>query len=189
MKNIKFIILFIAIIFYSCERDDICSEATPTTPHLIIRFYDINNPDNLKQVRQLEIVGLDDTDTPLSENILSRTETDSIVLPLNFQAENEITTTRFQLEKDADFSIDVNEDGEDDLTTTSNPDVITITYTPEFVYVSRACGYKSIFHLDETQGIQRDGTAQGDDDTWITNFEIINETIENENAAQIIIYH
>ncbi|MEM5564924.1 DUF6452 family protein [Psychroserpens sp. AS72] len=187
---ISFVVIVItSITFLGCERDDICSEATSTTPHLIIRFYDIDNPNNLKQVRQLEIVGLDENDMPLSEDILSRTETDSINLPLNFQDQDVITTTRFQLEKNADYSDDVDSDGEQDLTTSSNPDIISITYTPEFIYVSRACGYKSIFNLDETQGIQRDGSAQGDDDTWITSFEIINQTIENENAAQIIIYH
>ncbi|MDG5491398.1 DUF6452 family protein [Psychroserpens sp. SPM9] len=168
----------VAIIAWSCERDDICSEDTPTTPHLIIRFYDINNQDETKQVRQLEIDGLDDDGESMG-TILSRTNTDSIVLPLRFANENVETITRFQLEKDADFA-DNSDDSND-----SNIDFIEITYTPEFIYVSRACGYKSIFNLRNPGGITQDI----DSDNWIVNTEILNETIENENAAHIIIYH
>lgn len=185
MKLKRHIILISAIalvtfIFWSCEKDDICSEATATTPHLIIRFYDINNQDNTKQVRQLEIKGLDDNEIPVEGNpILARTNTDSILLPLRFQEEGVITTTRFELKKDADFGD--NENPNNDF----NIDILEVRYTPEFIYVSRACGYKSIFDIGTTGGISRDM----DDSNWITNFEILNETIDNENAAQIIIYH
>jgi hypothetical protein len=176
-------IALIAIITWSCERDDICAEATPTTPHLIIRFYDINIPENLKQVRQLEVDGLNDMNVPNSETpIVTRTTTDSINLPLRFQEDGidgEGTTTRFQLIKNADFA------DNSDETNDHNIDIITIKYTPEFIYVSRACGYKSIFNLDDPDGI----TRALDADPWITSFDIINQTVENENAAQIIIYH
>lgn len=163
---------------WSCERDDICAESTATTPHLIITFYDINNQDNTKEVRQLEIEGLDDTGMPMGI-ILSRTNTDSIALPLRFQEEDILTTTRFEFEVDADFAD--NENSEND----SNIDIIEVTYSPEFVYVSRACGYKSIFNIGPTGSFVR----VNDSDNWIDNFEILNETIENENEAHIIIYH
>lgn len=186
MKLNKIIILscvtILALIAWSCERDDICAETTATTPRLIIRFYDINNQDNTKQVRQLEIKGLDDDDMPFSETpIVSRTNTDSIALPLRFAGEGgpELTITRFQLEKDADFSDNENPDND------SNIDIIEVRYTPEFIYVSRACGYKSVFNMGTTGGIFRDN----DDDNWVINTEILNETIDNETAAQIIIYH
>jgi len=180
MRLQKLFVLFIALISISCERDDICAEATPTTPRLIIRFYDINNPENLKQVRQLEVDGLNMSNVPNSETpIITRSNTDSINLPLNFQDEIE-STTRFLLERDADYA------DNDDLTDDSNSDVITVRYTPQFIYVSRACGYKSIFNLDQDDPITRD---PDDDEIWTTSFEIINQTIENENAAQIIIYH
>ncbi|WP_204345883.1 DUF6452 family protein [Psychroserpens algicola] len=173
-------ITLIAVIALSCERDDICAESTLTTPHLIIRFYDINNQDETKQVRQLEIKGLDDDGVPLDgDPILTRVNTDSIVLPLRFQEENLITTTRFQLESDADYGDNENPDND------SNIDIIAVTYTPEFIYVSRACGYKSIFEIGPTGSIIRESDA----DNWIVNTEILNETIDNENEAHIIIYH
>ncbi|WP_298759883.1 DUF6452 family protein [uncultured Psychroserpens sp.] len=174
------ITILTTFIVWSCERDDICAEGTATTPHLIIRFYDVNNQNNFKDVRQLEIKGLGDDGLPFSETpILSRVNTDSIVLPLRFAEEGIETITRFQLEKDADFAdnMDPNND--------SNIDIIEIKYTPEFIYVSRACGYKSIFNFGPTGGI----TREVDSEIWITNTEIVNEIIDNENAAQIIIYH
>ncbi|MFT5846185.1 MAG: hypothetical protein ACJARX_001317 [Psychroserpens sp.] len=168
------------MITWSCERDDICAEATPTTPRLIIEFYNINNPDQLKTVRQLTVNGINE-DGELLENIsLESASPSSISLPLNFDLEGEETVTRFQLKLNSDFDVDDSN--------TSNPDFIEVRYTPEFIYVSRACGYKSIFNLAEVP-FKKDGEAEGDDDTWIRSFEIINETIENENAAQIYIYH
>lgn len=172
--------VILSVVILGCERDDICAETTATTPRLIIRFYDINNQDETKQVRQLEIDGLDDTGMSMG-TVLSRTNTDSIALPLRFADEGgpELTITRFQMEKDADFGDNENPDN------ASNIDIIEVSYTPEFIYVSRACGYKSIFNMGTNGGI----TRENDDDNWIINTEILNETIDNETAAQIIIYH
>jgi len=57
-----------------------------------------------------------------------------------------------------------------------------VSYTPEFIYVSRACGYKSIFNdLQNTLII--------DSDNWIAGYNIIKPTVENENEAELILYH
>ena len=110
------------------------------------------------------------------DDIVSSISTDSIVLPLRFQNEGVITKTRFQLIKDSDFDTDTNPN------TFSNTDVIEVSYTPQFIYVSRACGYKSIFNnLQNTLII--------DPDNWIFGYNIINSTLENENTAHIILYH
>jgi hypothetical protein len=167
------ILLFLLIIIgtWSCERDDICAESTSTTPHLIIRFYDINNQTTLKNARNLTVTGEGSAD-----EIISNKTVDSIVLPLKFDSENTINTTRFILEKNTDYRLDTNP------LTNSNVDIIDVKYTPQFVFVSRACGYKAIF---ADLQISRDA----DDDNWIINTEVINPTIENENAAHINIYH
>ncbi len=173
MKYFRFLLIpFVLIVFttISCERDDICAEATPTTPHLVIRFHDASNTDATKVVRQLTILNEDD------ELYDSFTSTDSILLPLRFQDENEITTTRFILKKDSDY------DDDTDINTVSNSDTIDITYTPQFIYVSRACGYKSIFNSTDLNVVD-------DGNKWIINRAILNSTIDNENAAQIILYH
>lgn len=175
MKKFSLIVLLIILTSTGCERDDICAESTATTPHLIIRFHSVDEQDQTKQVRLLTVNGLDDQGN-LMGNIVSSVSTDSIVLPLRFQNEGIVTTTRFALKKDSDFDTDSND------TTFSNTDVIEVSYTPEFIYVSRACGYKSIFNnLQNTLII--------DSDNWIAGYNVINPTVDNENAAELILYH
>lgn len=171
------IILFLLIIIgtWSCERDDICAETTSTTPHLIIRFYDINTPEEFKQARNLSVRAFDADGNEL-DDIVSNQSTDSIVLPLQFQNQGVPTISRFVFEKDTDFRLDT------DPATDSNIDLITVNYTPEFVYVSRACGYKSIF-----TNVSIDITSDGDN--WIFGSQILTTTIENENEAHIILRH
>lgn len=169
----------LALVIWSCERDDICAEATATTPNLIIRFYDINNQDEFKSVRQLTVRGLDDSGVPGNEINIPSVSPDSIALPLRFSDEGIETITRFQLEKDSDFATNGNDEND------SNIDIIEVRYTPEFVYVSRACGFKSIFNFDNTGDL----SIEPDGDNWIINKDIINRTIDNEIAAQVIIFH
>ncbi|MGM5470370.1 DUF6452 family protein [Flavobacteriaceae bacterium LMO-SS05] len=174
----KKFIVFVSLIILtgvSCERDDICAESTPTTPHLIIRFYNVDDQEQTKQVRLLTVNGVDDQGN-LLKNIVTSTSTDSIVLPLQFQNEGIITTSRFALKRDSDFDTDTND------ATVSNTDIIEVSYTPEFVYVSRACGYKSIFNSAQN-------TLIPDPNNWIFSYEVINPTIDNENTAHIILYH
>ncbi|MUU77436.1 DUF6452 family protein [Winogradskyella endarachnes] len=206
MKNLKYIVLLIAISFINCERDDICAYTTSTTPRLIIEFYDTDNPDDLKDVPRLTVYGegiFTDEDgittepTESSDSIVEvydesdtiddapsyvfNVNTDIIALPLKLTDDlgNNFITTRFILEKDTNLRIDGS--GE------SNIDILEIRYSTDFVYVSRACGYKSTFI---NLGVSRDSTL--DDDTWIRNIiieESIESTVENENTTHVRIYH
>ena len=56
MKKIQllFICLF-SISFSSCEKDDICEATTPTTPKLVIEFYDVLNRTVKKNVNNLAV--------------------------------------------------------------------------------------------------------------------------------------
>lgn len=156
---------------FGCERDDICPESTPTTPRLIIRFYDIGNSNETKNVRQLSVHG-----EGIDTDIIPNSNTDSIVLPLRIESEEVVTVSRFILKRDSDFDTD------NDDTTISNSDTIEVSYSTQFVYVSRACGYKSIFNDLQI-------TRENDADTWIFSTETTNTTIENEDAAHISIFH
>jgi len=187
MTYFKYTLLAIAaisLLVFSCEKDDICAEATSTTPRVIITFYDVNNPDDLKEVDALSIQGIDADGTVLEELVEDSTTSllyatlDSIALPLNFNEEGITAASRFRITKNTDY------DSDEDDTTSSNSDVIEITYTPEFIYVSRACGYKAIF-----EGTEVDRIEQDDDDLWIINVTTENTTIENEDEAHIYIYH
>ena len=171
-KHLKILLSFLILAsLWSCERDDICAATTPTTPHLIIRFYDINEQSEKKTVRHLSV---NVEDNP-KFNVYDKT-TDSIVLPLKLDALDNLNTTRFVLTKDSDYQTD------EDPNTIENPDIIEVNYTPELIYVSRACGYKSIYN-------DLGATHQTDANNWIIGIEVINTTINNEDAAHINIYH
>ena len=171
-KHLKILLSFLILAsLWSCERDDICASTTPTTPHLIIRFYNINARAETKTVRHLS-VNEEDNNTYV---VYDRT-VDSILLPLRIDALDNLNTTRFVLTMDTDYDTD------DNNNTASNADIIEVTYTPELIYVSRACGYKSVFN-------NLSATRQTDAINWIVDVEVINTTINNEDAAQINIYH
>ena len=111
-----------------------------------------------------------------SEYLVYDKTIDSIVLPLKLEALNTLNTTRFILTRDADY------DEDDDPNTVSNTDIIEVNYTPELIYVSRACGYKSVFN-------NVSATRNTDSSNWIVGMEVINDTIKNEDAAHINIFH
>lgn len=170
-KLILLITLVISVI--SCERDDICVEGTPATPHLIIRFYDAANQANTKDVPNLLIVGENNS---LSYGV--ETTTDSIAIPLRILENN--TTYRLY----NDYSLDDNgtpDDTSDDIIN-GNPDDITLNYMNNQIFVSRACGFRNTF-LDTSMDLTLDA------DNWITTFSIENNNIENETSAHIHIFH
>lgn len=161
--------MFLLFLVTSCERDDICAESTATTPNAIIEFYDIANQETLKAVTSLYAIGEGQSD-PLSD--VNGVSTSSIAIPLRTDA----NSTTYTFYKDYDV---------DDMGVISgNPDIITITYEPDEIYVSRACGFKTIFRNFTI-------TVEDDGDNWILSLENLTEnlTIEDENQAHIAITH
>ncbi|BAO77095.1 DUF6452 family protein [Winogradskyella sp. PG-2] len=178
MKKLKFLILFVTIALISCERDDICAETTVTTPRLLIEFYDVSNTDDLKSVPRLTLYGEDLVTNPevsSDATIAFNENVNAADLPLQINTEGTVTTSRFIAEKDSNLRIDGTGD--------SNIDILEISYVPEFIYVSRACGYKSIFTALTV-------TRVTDTDNWISNnIEIVESTVENENTVHVRIFH
>lgn len=174
-KPLNIVLILLIALTLGCEKDDICAEATATTPQLIIRFYDASTPEETKAVRRLSVKGQGQPDG--LEVVTNRT-TDSIALPLKFQKEGVETITRFELKKNADYDTDSNNN------TVSNTDLIEISYTPKFVYVSRACGYKSIFENIKVAIIEAN-----DSDVWIKTAVTTKTNIEDETKAHIAIHH
>ncbi len=172
MKYFKYlflpIIVFIIGITASCERDDICPESTPTTPSLIIDVFDINNQENKKNVFGLLITGVGSNDVLPGYAIVS---SDKLILPLKTDA----TSTQFKLH--ANYTNENNVIG-------GNEDIITINYNTEQVYVSRACGYKTIYKNVTL-------TIEPDSDNWIKSKQSTNDnqSVEDEKAAHFKIFH
>ena len=170
MRFIKygFLLIISIVITQSCEKDDICAESTPTTPRLIVRFYDTNSPDQTKPVTDLLVYGVNELDQVVFFDNMFHSTTDSIAIPLRTDS----NITRLVFHRDLDLS---------DFQT-GNLDVISTNYTKNDIYVSRACGYKNIYN-------DLAATIESDTDNWIINVEIINTTVENETSAHVKIFH
>jgi hypothetical protein len=166
MKKYSILILvsLFAFSFWNCEKDDICAETTPTTPRVVIEFYDFANPTVLKSVTNLGIIA------PSFTSGFGFTGVSTITVPL--KTTDDITTLQFI------------ENGSDTDTGNDNIDEIVFNYTRQEIYVSRACGYKTNFTLDATTGAELTADASN----WIQNITIEQPTIANENETHIKIY-
>ncbi len=149
---------------FNCEKDDICEEGTPTTPRLIVEFYDNNNPTVKKNVTNLAVVGENMTDS-LKFNGVSKIE-----VPLKT-----ITNT-------SNFSFVF--DSENSNTTLINNDNVEVNYLRNDVFISRACGYKTVFELDSANGMK----FIPDSNNWIKEIAIQNPNILNENEVHVKIF-
>ena len=181
MKKISLLLILIAFIGVginlSCEADDICPESTPTTPSLLIDAYDTVNNENKKNIPNLLIAGVDNDFVLPNYGFVS---TSKIVLPLKTDA----NSTQYVFVKDAKINNNGTPNDTSDDFITGNEDTVTINYTREEVFVSRACGYKTIYQ-NVTVAIQPDA------DNWIKSVipVIENQTVENETETHFNIYH
>lgn len=152
----------------SCEKDDICDPATATTPQVVIDFYDITNPTLTKNVTNLLVVG-DGMDTGLAFNAVH-----TIKIPLKITAD----LTKFQ------FILNY---GNTVTPSLVNSDVWQFNYTRNNLYVSRACGYKTLFNLDESNPYAlSELTPTGS--PWIKNIVVNTYQITNENETHVKVF-
>ncbi|CAH8294446.1 hypothetical protein EV196_108201 [Mariniflexile fucanivorans] len=181
MKKTSLLLIFITvvgiIITISCERDDICPESTATTPSLIIDAYDVDSTDDLLAVNDLLVYGTDN-DEILSGYAIATVS--QIVLPLK----TDVNTTRYALVKDAFVNDNDTPDDTNDDYLDGNTDYVTINYTREEVYVSRACGYKTIYKNVTF-------TIEPDSDNWIKSRQPLNDnqSVEDETETHFNIFH
>jgi len=156
-RNIIFLLILV-LSCVSCEKDDICIDST--TPNLIIRFYNISATDSIKKVDSLSVLNLDDN-VPIANNTITAS-TDSIAIPLSVL--NDKTTYI--------------------LTANNNNDTITIAYTRIDDFVSRSCGYKTLYNNVVV-------SVKTDNNNWIQQIGTVNspQNIENEKEAHIKIWH
>jgi len=174
-KIIPLLLLFFAIT--NCEKDDICSEDTSTTARLYITFFNTLNQENRKNVFNFRAQGVDN-ENPLEDyNVVRSSE---VFLPLK-TTENQ---TQFRLHNSYEIDDNGTPDDDTDDIITGNEDIITISYLATEVYVSRACGYKTVFE-NVTMTIEDDG------DKWIDFIQPTtdNEPITNETEAHFELFH
>lgn len=159
-KRFLILIIFTLALISGCEKDDIC--LSPTTPKLILRFYDNANQTTLKSAARLSIWA-DGKDTISNYKSVSL---DSVAIPLNVNT----SQTVYHLKTN---SVDGNI--ANNVTST-----LTINYTTIEEYVSRSCGFKTIFN--NVTITSNNGWIQSFIPTSIT-------TINNETSAHVKIFH
>jgi hypothetical protein len=159
-----FLLLIISCFFSGCEKDDICDENTPTTPKVVIEFYDAANPTDLKKVTNLGVFNTDFT----------------IGFGFNDVSKGKIPLKTFQNSSVFYFI----QNGSADPNTDDNTDEVTFNYTRRTEYVSRACGYKTLYVLDTTDPV----VVTTDGNNWIQSVTVSQPNIENENETHVKIY-
>jgi hypothetical protein len=181
MKKTVALLVLISFFFAACEKDDICDLTTSTTPRLVLQFYDKNNVSLTRLTTNLKIVGegegMEETNgVPNASG--GQTWNDTIVyLPLRI---NE-GSTRFKLILNANDNNALN-----DVT-----DILEFNYTQSDVYISRGCGFKALFDLNdnplENSFILND-TPNATLGNWINDIQVLQFQINNENEAHIKIF-
>lgn len=161
-----------------CQHSDICSENTPTTPHLVIKFLDFDDQDKTKAVNDFNAREINSPDfyfnNPVNDTVAS--------IPL--QTYEDFTDYELIInQQDEDEEGDGN--GEDEPILEQNNDTIAFTYSPEAVYVNRACGYKTVFlEFDATREDENNNT------NWIKSIEVQQPNdINDEQTTHLYIYH
>ncbi len=159
LKNIS--TLFLLLFVVSCEPDDICLDTTEDTPKLVIGFYDKLSGD-LKEVTNLKIQGENNEEIYIYKTI------DSIGIPLK----NSTNLTVYSFTKDFNES----------TSNSGNEDKLYINYNYNWEYISRACGYKTNYQIEDL-------ITENDSSNWILETEIVNNFIINEENIHVKIFH
>lgn len=164
MNKILLLGFFLVTLLAGCESDDICSESTPTTPRLIISFYDFTNPTLSKNVTNLGIVA-EGSDTVILFSGVSKVE-----VPMDIT--QDLSKYRFILNYNNSNPIFI------------NTDLIRFDYSRNNVFVSRACGFKTLFNLNETSPFTHTDVPENDG-LWMKNITVLQSNITNENETHL----
>ena len=178
MKKISLLLILLITIgmVISCERDDICPESTPTTPRLIVQFYDRFDTETTKFVPQIRVQGVNNNAVLPNYNAVN-------VQELELSLRTDTTATQYRIRKDYSNNNNGTPDNPNDDFPNGNEDIITIKYTLENVFVSRACGYKTVFKNVSL-------TIEPDSDNWIVSRQSVtdNQSVEDETTAHFYLF-
>ncbi|MDT0293750.1 DUF6452 family protein [Mesonia ostreae] len=174
IKNTLFLLFMSFLLLSGCQKDDICAETTPTTPHLVIKFLDNENPLNTKAVTNLQVkeenTMEDYFETPVSDTLIK--------IPLRTTENFTNYTFTINTPLDPDAEIEAN----DPL---PNEDQLQFNYAKVAEYVGRACGYKTQFLAFEASRVNEVGNTN-----WVKNIEVLQPNdITNEFDTHLYIYH
>lgn len=169
-------LLFVALffVFTACEKDDICDDITNTTPMLTIEFYDLVNTSVLKNVQNLTVQAINQ-DQPVNFN------PNPFQTPQTIVTTNKISIPLQSFEEQTTFRFIFNANNEDLI----NEDILTFNYTTQDVFVSRGCGFKTVYN--NLQPILLTNPV-GDNIFWIDQILINNINITNTQDIHVKIF-
>ena len=172
------VVSFVFISTVRCEKDDIRVSEVKKTPLLYIRFFNIENTQNTKNVNDLRIIG---TEFLTTENHV----------PLLFDGVSEIKIPLKVNQDQTEFYFYLNaENTNEDI---RNTDKVVINYSRNDIYISRACGYKTNFDLNilnpfEVSDVENIENYPNGTNNWIENVVIVNTEINQDEEPHIYIY-
>lgn len=173
-KRLFFLLIIVIFVFQSCEKDDICAEGTPTTPRMVIEFYDRQNTTVLKNVANLKVIGMGQENgivfNPQAQGE-SRYYVNDNTIKIPLKTFENSTTYRFIINADLP---------------SANEDIFTLNYSRNDIYISKACGFKTLFLLNSENIIPTN--PEGDNNLWIESIEIFENNINNEEDIHLKIY-
>ncbi|HEX8576769.1 MAG TPA: DUF6452 family protein [Flavobacterium sp.] len=183
MKKIFVFIVVALFLFLSCEKDDICDNSTATTSRLVVQFYDVNNRAVVKNATNLKVTG-EGALTPIvfnasaTDELKFLTSASTISIPLRTNSDQ----TKYI------FTLNADPGG------TPSSDTIVFNYGRNNEYVSRACGFKTVFDFSNRPAGTNAFTLNGNSTppfgspAWIRDVEIIKTNINNEKETHVKIY-
>ena len=157
-------ILFLSMVLFglwSCTKDDLCSEETPTTPLLTIEFLDITDRLTPKPANDLAIRVRDADSTVVYPSVSDVT----VAIPLDTEADQ----SQFYLIDQAS--------SEENLSVVQ----LDLFYQRQDIYVNRACAFKTIY---TNMAFESDQTPL----SWIQDIELLTPTVEDA-SVHMYIYH
>ncbi len=147
------VILSGLVLLTACERDDLCLEKPAADMNTLF----INHITQEREAVELMVLYGQDT-------VVQQRATDSLHIPLPVDTSR--VTYRF-----------IKNPGNN-----SNTDQVEISYTIDEIFISKACGFKTVF-----TGLQMH--LINDSDNWIKQIEIVLPEIKTDTLNHVKIYH
>lgn len=163
IKSIYIALLGASFAFSSCEKDDLCDGTDNQTPRLHISLYDQYNVENKKTAEYAKwyIVG--------EETFLEATNVSDLYLPLIPGT----TSTQWTIEL-----YDVI--GEEKFLTGS--ETLQFSYSPENIYISKACGFKTNFNAFSYQRLNTPNP-------WMGGVSLTTNSITDEKNVHVQVFY
>ncbi|MHC5201666.1 DUF6452 family protein [Myroides sp. LJL119] len=171
MKKTLFAALILGIscfVVSSCEKDDICSQEEPTTPSLVVEFFDYLDQEvpNNGLVRAY-VVGEPDH--------IIQSNSNKIILPLRLDA----STTSWVLE--------ISKQDQDQVSVFK--DTLSFAYQVHTKYLNKACGYVSTFSLNQDGSSPLLNGKKQSTGNWIKQYQTQKNEITDQNEAHLKIFY